>query len=234
MEQLYIDGKPITYEKSVLYCGEEAEIYKYRESELVKIFHDFRRANIPPVNPNMYQYLTTIEAPTFYLPRAIVTNLEGECKGYTMLEFKNPEICSHAQKESIYKIIPAIERIEQDVETVSKFGIKIIDMKMDHILYNAQSHVLGIIDCGIYQKSSSKSLLIENLKEVNYYLRQALLWANYEGTKNEMIGIDFPEIYDTLDEGTMKLSDVLKEEIPKYRVDTLEALKHEYQKVRFY
>lgn len=234
MEQLYIDGKPITYEKTELYSGEEAKIHRYSETELIKVFNKDRRANIPPIQPEMYQLLSHIPAKQFYLPIHLAYNRLNEFRAYTMLEFQNKEKSTHAQRANISTLMPYIERIEQDVDLLSEQKIRITDMKLSHILYNAETNELGIIDCGTYQKDDTNTLALENLKQINYYLRQALLWADYEGTKHEMLGIDFPEIYDELDSGSMKFSEVLKEEVPKYNVTTLEELKHEYQKMKFY
>lgn len=234
MEKLYIDGKPIIYDGKSIYSGEEANIHRYRENELIKIFKEKRRLNIPPIQPSMYQYLSEITTNYFYLPIQLAYNEIGNFRAYTMSEFKNPQLSTHAQKGSLEKLMKSIEGIEEDTEILSEAGVKIVDLKIDNIVYNSATDTLGIVDCGIYQKDTRRDLWIQNLKEVNYYLRQALLWANYEGTKLEMVGIDFPEIYDELDNGTMRFSEVLKEEISKYKVKTLEELKHCYQKEIFY
>ncbi len=170
----------------------------------------------------------------FYLPCSLAYDISDTFRGHTMLESKDSELATHAQRGNLHQLIQSIEGIELETEILSLAGIRINDMKLHHILYNSKKEQLGIIDCGIYQKSSSKDLWIQNLKEMNYYLRQALLWANYEGTTHEITGIDFPEIYDELDAGTMRFSEVLKEEIPKYKVKILEELKHCYQKEIFY
>ncbi len=43
MEQLYIDGQPIVYDENPIYSGEEANIHRYREDMLIKVFKKERR-----------------------------------------------------------------------------------------------------------------------------------------------------------------------------------------------
>lgn len=235
MKTLYIDGQPIVYDPNPIYSGEEATIHRYEKEKLIKIWKEQRRKNLPQVQPDIYLLLSKYSMQYFYFPLECAYDQNGNFKAHTMLEFKNLELATHAQRGNIEKIISSLEGIEAETKILSSDGIQIRDMKLPHILYNDEQELLGIIDCGgLYQKVSNKDVWIENLKEMNYYLRQALLWANYEGTKHEMLGFDFPEIYDELDEGTMTLSEVLKEEVSHYKVNTLEELKQQYQKQKFY
>ena len=168
------------------------------------------------------------------MPKNILHDKEGNFKGAVIREFKNPEIITHAQLEELEKIISELKYIEEDIYILSEKGIAIKDMKLEHILYSSIAKCLGVIDFGLFERSESKTLLLENLKEMNYYLRQGLLWANLKGTKNEMLGIDFPEIYDTLDYEEVLFSKILEEENKKYKVKTLRDLKKVYKGMKFY
>lgn len=232
MEQLYQNGQPIIL-GNLINSGEEADIYEYQD-RLVKIYKKERRKNLDAIDSEFLHDLTNLHLSKFYLPLTDVYNLQHEYRGYTMLRFINSEVASHAQRANIRSIILELEKIEQEIKILSNMRIQIRDMKLAHILYNKKYKKLGIIDCGLFRRSSVPNLYIENLKTMNYFFRQALLWANYEGTCHEMLGIDFPEIYDTLDEGAMTLSEILKQEIKEYDVPTLEKLKHRYQGKKFY
>lgn len=233
MEMFYRDEKPILLGDKYS-CGEEANLYLFEENTLIKIFKETRRLNIPKIQQDLYAYLMTLDVHKFYLPKNLIYNGSSVFRGYTMNQFPNPEVASHAQKGRVESIIAELREIESDIKTLSEAGIQINDMKLAHILYCAKESKLGIIDCGLYQRVDFPDLYLRNIIEMNYYLRQALLWADYEGTKHEMLGCDFPEIYDELDYGNLLLSDILQEETQKYGVNTLEELKHCYQKMKFY
>lgn len=233
METFYINGKPILLEDTVYNNGEEANLY-ISGNTLVKIFKETRRHNIPKIQQDLYAYFMTLDVHKFYLPKNLVYDEAQVFRGYTMDLFPNSEIASHAQRGHVEQIIAELKAIEADVKTLSEAGIQINDMKLNHILYCASQNQLGVIDCGLYQRVDNPNLYNQNRIEMNYYLRQALLWADYEGTKHEMVGCDFPEIYDELDSGNLWLSDILQEESEKYKVNTLEELKHCYQKMKFY
>lgn len=242
MKMCYIDEKPITFDTKIFNHGEEGNLYRYENNQLVKIFKDNRRPTLPKIDEELYALICTLDLKRHYFPRRLVYYASGKFAGYTLYNFPNPEVASHAQKADVSRIIEELKLIEQDIKTLSDSNIQVGDMKLPHILYNPVDIQLGIIDCGLYEKvkesldpnAQKRKLYKQNLIEMNYYLRQALLWADYEGTRHEMVGYDFPEIYDELDEGSMLLSDILKEETQKYGTGTLEELKHCYQKMKFY
>ena len=231
--EFYIKGKKVIVEDEIYAEGEEATIHKCGP-KFAKIIKNDRRADIKEVDEELYEYLSTICTNRFYLPLNLLHDKYGHFKGIIMEPFLDKEFITHAQLENIHKIISELQYIEEDIHILTEKEIAIKDTKLAHILYSSISHKLGIIDCGLYERKKSKQLLLENLKEVNYYLRQGLLWANIEGTKNEMVGIDFPEIYDELDYKESYLSKILFEESTKYGVSTLNELKHVYQKMKFY
>lgn len=231
--EYYVGKEKILIDNKIFDEGEESTIHKCGE-KLAKILKDDRRKNLQKADEEMYRYLSTIRTNRFNLPLDLIHNKEGIFKGAIVEPFYDKEIITHAQLEKIGTIISELKYIEEDICTLTDKGVAIHDMKLSHILYSSISHRLGIIDFGLYERSTDKNLLIENLKEVNYYLRQGLLWANLEATENEMIGIDFPEVYDEIDWNEAYLSKILEEESKKYGVSTLQELKHVYQKIKFY
>lgn len=231
--EYYVGEKKIFVDDKVFAEGEEATLHECGEN-LAKILKENRRKDIKEVDEEMYEYLSHIHTNRFILPINLLHNKEGIFKGAIIKKIINPEIITHAQLEKIDQIISELKYIEKDIQILTDKGIAIKDMKLAHILYSSISHRLGIIDFGLYERSTDKNLLIENLKEVNYFLRQGLLWANLEATENEMVGIDFPEVYDEIDWGEAYLSKILEEESKKYGVSTLQELKHVYQKIKFY
>lgn len=231
--EYYVGNKKIFVDDKIFAEGEESTLHECGNN-LAKILKTDRRKDIKEADEEMYEYLSHIHTNRFILPINLLHNKEGIFKGAVIEKFMNPEIITHAQLEKIDTIISELQYIEEDVHILTDSGIAIKDMKLAHILYSSITHRLGVIDFGLFEKSNNKQLLLDNLKEINYYLRQGLLWADLEGTKNEMLGIDFPEVYDALDSEEAYLSEILKEESAKYGVFTLQELKHVYQKMKFY
>lgn len=231
--EYYVGKVKVLIDDKVFAEGEEATLHKCGDN-LAKLLKEDRRKDIVIPSEEMYEYLSKIHTNRFHLPIDILRDKEGKFRGAIIKMFSDREIITHAQLESIKTIISELKYVEEDVQILTESGIAIKDMKLDHLLYSSISHRLGVIDFGLFEKSNSKQLLLENLKEINFYLRQGLLWADLEGTRNEMVGIDFPELYDDIDWEEAYLSQILEEESKKYGVSTLQELKHVYQKMKFY
>ncbi len=231
--EYYVGKNKILIEDKIFAEGEEATLHRCGDN-LAKILKTDRRKNIILPDEEMYEYLSKIKTNRFHLPIDILRDKEQKFIGAIIKMFSDREIITHAQLENIKVIISELKYIEEDIQILTEKGIAIKDMKLDHLLYSSISHRLGVIDFGLFEKSNNKELLLDNLKELNFYLRQGLLWADLEGTKNEMLGIDFPEVYDDIDWKEAYLSKILEEESKKYEVSTLSALKKVYQKKKFY
>jgi hypothetical protein len=228
-----MNNKKVFIEDEIYAEGEETTVHRCGD-DLAKIFKKDRRKDILLPDKSLYEELGCICTNRFYLPHSLLFNQEGHFSGTMTKWFKDREKITYAQLEDIQTVISELQWIEEDIHILTENQIRIRDMKLDHILYSSITHLFGIIDFGLFEKSKNKELLLENLKEMNYYLRQGLLWANLDGTENEMLGIDFPEIYDDLDTKEAYLSQILKEENQLYGVSTLQELKHVYQKMKFY
>ncbi len=231
--EYYVGKQKIFVDNKVFAEGEEATLH-YCGNNLAKILRSDRRKDIIEPDEELYKYLKEIHTKRFYLPLDLIYDQENKFAGTIIKPFLDRESITHAQLEDIKSIISELKYVEEDIQLLTEKGIAIKDMKLAHILYSSISHRLGVIDFGLFERQNSKQLLLENLKAMNYYLRQGLLWADLEGTKNEMLGIDFPEVYDALDWEEAYLSKILEEEVKKYQVSTLQELKHVYQKQKFY
>lgn len=158
----------------------------------------------------------------------------GKFSGITFNEFEHAEKITHIQLEEIDRVISEVKQIEEEMRYLTENHVLIGDMKLAHLLYNRVDHLIGIVDCGLFKKSFDQDLLRQNFIQVNYCLREAFLWADLEGKDHEMWSIDFPEVYDTLDEDAVCFSEILKDEATKYGASTLHELKAAYQKIKFY
>lgn len=238
MKKYYANGFELVLDEKAFNKGEEANIHlcrNYPKKVMVaKIFKGYRRKNLPLPNEKMYQKQTTLHTESFYLPQELIHDDEGKFSGCLEDLFKNASSFTYAQCMEIKKLAFALQKIYHDVDVFTESGIRIHDMKVDHILYNKETDEVGVIDTGLFYFNEDKDLKKQNYIHMNMKLRKALLWLNKEGTETEMLSIDLPYVYDLLDTDEVSLADILLDESKKHSVLTVEELKKVYQKEKYY
>lgn len=197
--KLYCDNKIFKYDgytlrkgiKSFEQKGEglESKVFKINNKVVFKVYKDSYEKD--KIGKNMIEDLSEIDTNRIVLPNNIITDEEGNTKGYSMdyIEKSDDTIIDFPKKQ----LIDELSLLKEDLIELGENKVEIGDLRDENTISNEESFYL--IDCGDYLKRNKDTTQL-NIKYFNEYI-----------IDNVLTDIVFEESTDLL-EGLRKLKDI--------------------------
>jgi hypothetical protein len=123
----------------------------------------------------------------FIFPRVLVYSNEGKILGYIMEYAKGDTLSKLPEFVSFEKYSNEIERIEREIEVLTCYRLRLIDMGINNMIYSEENGI-RVIDTDFYKpKNKSKSLYLANMTSFAYGAMYPITDISEPNFKNEKL-----------------------------------------------
>lgn len=165
--------------------GLESIVFKIDDETVLKVYKDSNEK--AKLNESMIKELSQIDTNRIVLPNNIITDEDGETKGYSMdyKEDSEASIIDYPKEQ----LIEELSLLKDDLTELGENKVEIGDLREENTISNESSFYL--IDCGDYLKRKKDTTKVNYFFFNEYLINDILIDIIYEESTDLKKGLNF-------------------------------------------